>query len=416
MAAYKVIQDIEADDKLVGPFGIRQFIYLMIVAVSLYLAYRIGSVAWYLALPLLPHMLFFSLLALPFGGEQPTETWLLAKIRFAIKPHRRIWNQSGIQELVTITVPKRIEKHLTKEMSQSEVKSRLQALANTIDSHGWAIKHVDVNLFTHPSLAMAGHSPSADRLIDLGTTQQQIPTSDVTAQDDMLDEQNNPTAQKLNQMISQSSKARRDKLVSQMKAQGEPDSTKVPIVNDSDMHPFQNVTHPAANGNNPPASTGSQAAAPPADYSVWDPASGPTVLPDPKPPVTGTSFQNVVAPDPGAVQQKSQKDEPSQPEEPLTEEELLDKIHAEQGKPKNYGHMRVIKPIEEQEAEARAKAREDAEKAVAAARAAPVTPPPNPDIIELANNDDLNVETIARQANKKNKKRPPDGEVVINLH
>lgn len=417
MATYKVIQDIEADDKLVGPFGIRQFIYLMIVAVSLYIAYRIGSVAWYLALPLLPHMLFFSLLALPFGGEQPTETWLLAKIRFAIKPHKRVWNQSGIKELVTITVPKKIEKHLTKEMSQTEVKSRLQALANTIDSHGWAIKHVDVNLFTHPSLAMAGQAPSPDRLIDLGTTQQQVPTSDVTAQDDMLDERNNPTAQKLNQMISQSSKARRDKLVSQMKSQGRPDPTKVPIINDSNLHPFQNVTQPKADDDDDqPVRAGSQATEPPADYSVLDPTSGPTVLPEPKPPVNVTTFQNVVTPDPGAVQQKRQKDEPSQPEGPLTEEELLDKIHAEQGKPKNYGHMRVIKPIEEQEAEARAKAREDAEKAVAAAKAAAVTPPPNPDIIELANNDDLNVETIARQANKKNKKRPPDGEVVINLH
>ena len=32
MAVYKVPQDVEADDKLIGPFSFRQFIYLLIVA------------------------------------------------------------------------------------------------------------------------------------------------------------------------------------------------------------------------------------------------------------------------------------------------------------------------------------------------------------------------------------------------
>ena len=116
MATYKVIQDIEAEDKLIGPFGIRQFIYLVIVAVSLFIGFRLAVVAWFLVIPLIPHTVFFALLALPFGGEQPTETWLLAKIRFAIKPRIRIWDQSGARELVTITVPKKVEKVLTKNM------------------------------------------------------------------------------------------------------------------------------------------------------------------------------------------------------------------------------------------------------------------------------------------------------------
>ena len=34
MAVYKVPQDVEADDKLIGPFSFRQFIYLIIVAIS----------------------------------------------------------------------------------------------------------------------------------------------------------------------------------------------------------------------------------------------------------------------------------------------------------------------------------------------------------------------------------------------
>ena len=39
MATYKVPQDVEADDKLIGPFSFRQFIYLIVVALA-------GAMAW----------------------------------------------------------------------------------------------------------------------------------------------------------------------------------------------------------------------------------------------------------------------------------------------------------------------------------------------------------------------------------
>src|SRR5690606_23917841 len=119
----------------------------------------------------------------------------LAKIRFALKPRRRIWNQDGIQELVTITVPKVIEKVLTKDFSQTEVESRLQALANTIDSRGWAIKNVSVNMYAQP---MFGATNDSQRLMQIDATAQNT-SDDMNASEDMLDEQNNPTAQKLDQ-------------------------------------------------------------------------------------------------------------------------------------------------------------------------------------------------------------------------
>jgi len=39
MATYKVIQDIEAEDKLVGPLTLRQFIYAAIAAICGYLSF-----------------------------------------------------------------------------------------------------------------------------------------------------------------------------------------------------------------------------------------------------------------------------------------------------------------------------------------------------------------------------------------
>ena len=47
MAVYKVPQDVEAEDKLLGPFSMRQFIYLIIAAMGI-------AIGWALAQVLLP--------------------------------------------------------------------------------------------------------------------------------------------------------------------------------------------------------------------------------------------------------------------------------------------------------------------------------------------------------------------------
>jgi hypothetical protein len=44
MATYKVPQDVEADDKLIGPFSFRQFIYLIIVALAIALAWGLSNI------------------------------------------------------------------------------------------------------------------------------------------------------------------------------------------------------------------------------------------------------------------------------------------------------------------------------------------------------------------------------------
>lgn len=214
MGTYKVIQDIEAEDTIIAWMTPRQAIYAAIVIVSGFISFLLMSNgAWWLAIPLLPHMILFTVLAGPFVHDQPSEVWLLAKIKFFLKPRKRIWDQSGIRELVTITVPKRIERNLTDGLSQSEVRSRLKALANTIDSRGWAVKNINANMYAQPSYAAAAGS---DRLVNQSAFPQQVPDYDVYATDDILDERNNPTAQQLQQMVAQSTQAHRQQLLAQM--------------------------------------------------------------------------------------------------------------------------------------------------------------------------------------------------------
>lgn len=206
MASYKVIQDIEAEDKLIWQLSFRQFVYALIAAVFLYFSYLfLTSRVIFMAIFTLPVALFCGFLAYPFGKDQPTEVWALSKLRFFFKPRRRIWAQSGVKELVTITVPKKVEVDLTKGLTQTEVKSRLQALADTIDSRGWAVKNIG-GVYQSPL------SVSSDRLIGSDALSY-APADDASDADDILDVGTNPVAQKMDQMLVSSASRQRQDLI-----------------------------------------------------------------------------------------------------------------------------------------------------------------------------------------------------------
>ena len=54
MAVYKVPQDVEAEDKLLGPFSFRQFIYLIVAALAIFIAMAwILPAVWIAGIPYL---------------------------------------------------------------------------------------------------------------------------------------------------------------------------------------------------------------------------------------------------------------------------------------------------------------------------------------------------------------------------
>lgn len=143
MAVYKVPQDVEADDKLLGPFSFRQFIYLIIALMGIAIAWGLGRLFIPLAIIPLPIIILFGALALPLRKDQPMEVYLAAVISFYLKPRKRLWRADGIQSLVEIVVPKTIEEQRTKGLTESEAEKRLSYLANLVDSRGWAVRGVD---------------------------------------------------------------------------------------------------------------------------------------------------------------------------------------------------------------------------------------------------------------------------------
>lgn len=374
MATYKVLQDIEAEDKLLGPLTLKQFIFAVItigigfIQFKLITATALSVVRWPFVIVLLLPMVVFGFLAAPISSDQPNDVWLLARLRFIVKPHTRIWNQDGISNLVTITVPKKVEEILTNGLNQDEVKSRLNALANTLDSRGWAVKNVNTNLYAQPNYI----DGSSDRLVDPSTLPQDVPIADVTTADDILDTANNPTAHQLDQMVQASAQAHRQQVVNQMKA---PDQAQTPT-----DYWFMNAP-----------------AQPPADI---------------QPDYTTFEKQEVVAP--GTAISNA-------PEPVITADDtaLLEKIrHDKEVSQPVYGNLRTLQPVHDKDGNLIARPQSPVPEEPVSAEisppetAKPETTTPNPAILGLAQNNDRSVASIAREAEKLN----GDDEVVISLH
>lgn len=326
MAVYKVPQDVEADDKLIGPFSFRQFIYLIIAVISIALAWGLAQLFIGLAIIPLPLIIFFGALALPLRKDQPMEIYLAAVVSFYLKPRKRLWQPDGIQSLVEITAPKVIEVQRAKDLSQIEAQQRLSYLADIVDTGGWAVRGV------------GAPTPNSAMKNDVYYAAQQT--------EDVLDTQGG-VAQSFETMIGQADVRRRQEVVERMH---QPPTTEPPqLVAPPIADPYATLASSVPNdSSNDPHLTYN----PYPDsirQSVISPLSEqPVIVPQPEP-------QKLIIPTSEPIQQIPP---------PATSEKVV-----------------------------------------------------SPDIINLANNSDLSIETIAHEAQRIHQKEQqlPEDEVVISL-
>lgn len=329
MSSYKVPQDVEAEDKLLGPFSFRQFIYLIVAAIGIALCWGLGRLFLPLAVFPIPVVILFGLLALPLKKDQPMETYLLAILSFYIKPRKRLWQPDGVQSLVEITAPKEIEVQRVKDISRGEAARRLSYLADVVDSQGWSVRGV--------SDPEANNSMVSDVYYEAQQT------------DDILDN-NNVVSRSFDQKIEQTSARRRQEAIDRM-------HNPTPQL----TNPYTSYTETAPSPQPQPQPTTRAEADPELTYNPY-----PTIR------------QSVVAPEGNRVAdyQKTKQPEPqpvvAQPTPPPA--------------PAPAHNTTSEKPV-------------------------------SPDIINLANNSDLSIQTIANEAGRINKKEAElkDDEVVISL-
>lgn len=268
MSRYKVAQDVEAEDKILGPFSFRQFIYLLVATAGIALAWGLSQVFLPLAVIPVPIILLFGALALPLRKDQPMEVYLAAVISFYTKPRRRMWQPDGINSLIEITVPEKVEIERTKNLSQDEAERRLAYLSQLADSHGWSIRHTRVP------------DAQGSMISDVYFEAQQT--------SDMFDD-NSSEARAMTRRIEQSNQARRRAAIERMQAP----PAALPAV--ADGQPMQQTPVPYQPAWPQAQPQPYQAAPQPA------PTISPQVAPPYQPPVDDAGFAPVSPPQRPAV-------------------------------------------------------------------------------------------------------------------
>lgn len=343
MATYKVAQDVEAEDKLLGPFSFRQFIYLIIAAMA-------GIVAWGLSrlfVPLFiiptPIIIFFVILALPLRKDQPMEIYLAAIVSYHLKPRKRLWQPDGVEALIEITAPREEEKVLTKAVGGDEADRRIEYLAAIADTQGWSIR-------------TPGQPGGTSMNSDVYNEAQQFT--------DTFDE-GSQVAQSFDTMITHADTERRQSLIASMHQPPATQPAPPQQANTPGLVTPQTSTFAAPP--TPPTDTTLQFDPYPTDMRqhVLDPSG-------PPPPPPAAAIEPPIDPPPPPLAATTPTPEP---------------IIVEPGSD----------PVPTQQTTS--------------------DTPVSPDIISLANNHDLSIETIAREAHRIEEKHKHDDEqeVVISL-
>lgn len=131
---YKVPQNIDLEDKIVGPFTMIQFLYLLIGGSLTYIAitaFGTGILGLGIAFPV---ALLFLALTFVKVQDQPFSKFLVAVVQFATRPKLRMWHQIGNPPELVITKSKIKDTHVVKR--EKITKSSLEQLAANLDTKG----------------------------------------------------------------------------------------------------------------------------------------------------------------------------------------------------------------------------------------------------------------------------------------
>lgn len=357
MAVYKVPQDVEADDKLLGPFSFRQFIYLAIAAAGGVVAWGLSKIFLPLAIIPAPIVITFIILALPLRKDQPMEIYAAAILSFLIKPRKRLWQPDGVVTLIEVSLPE-VKEFRGKGLTQDETSERLNYLSQLVDTQGWAVRGLS----------------NAPAVLDNPQLSDDIMTETQTPEEDVLDE-NNQISQNLSARLDQTDEQRRSALLARFKS----DATNHYSQSQSD----EAASQAAALADKSTQANQQQVSAPPAQDEA--PASN-----TPAAPTASSAPDNprlTYNPYPSTIRQSVIHPMSDQPQAQPADQSPTSKTQASQS---------TANPAADD-------------------TASPGNDTPLPGIINLASNSDLSVETIAREARRIKKKHDED-EIVLKLH
>jgi hypothetical protein len=212
MGQYKVPQNVEAEDKIIGPLTFKQFVYALIgIGWGIICFTTLKTLPAVMILVGAPPVMLFLLLAFYTRDGQNFEQLLIAMVGFFANSRRRIWMKEEVVETFKIEPRKVEEEH--SQRNPVEVRSQLEKLGTLIDSRGWNQPQVPGASLTLPS------TPTDQRLV-APTIAPAVPgaPTEPAAGEDILDLQHSPLAQNLASLIEEAASDVRQEALHQMQA------------------------------------------------------------------------------------------------------------------------------------------------------------------------------------------------------
>lgn len=232
MGTYKVPQNVESEDKILGPLSLKQFIYALIGLGYGFITFALFQqfiFIWFIVG--IPPALFLLALGLYQKDDQPLETYVIAVASYFTRPRIRFWEKEPIAEVFRVEPPP--PKQEIMQRDPGEVRSQLQQLAELVDTRGWSAKEpevqepevvpvVDLQGRIGADVLSQAPAPITPAAIVSPQPEPQQLYPEVTKEDDILDN-TSQSAQDLNVLIENTVKSVREEAMEKMNSvQSEP--------------------------------------------------------------------------------------------------------------------------------------------------------------------------------------------------
>jgi hypothetical protein len=138
---FQVPQKIDLEDKVIGPFTLKQFFYLLAGGMLDYLWLKFFSITIAVLL-IIPTSIFFIAMAVARVQDQPFPKFLGSLILFMFKPKQRTWGRGAPQPKLIISKGNEL-KEIQPEAKQP-TQGELEKLSAILDTKGWRKNDADI--------------------------------------------------------------------------------------------------------------------------------------------------------------------------------------------------------------------------------------------------------------------------------
>jgi len=232
---YKVPLDIEAEDKILGPLSLRQFIYVIIGLLWAGLMWLLFSKIIVLMIVLIvPITGFFLLLGFGRRQEQNFESYFVALLQYFVVPRIRVWDKDLTQVELVKKVDIAPEVIPLKNINMGSLKQ----LALIMDTHG-SQKDPTIQLVDNANQAATYSQRIVDPAAVASTAAITNANARLTQQDDVLDSTNIRSTQINSLLENVEANIQHDAMNSMQRGLASKSSSTTPI---------QNNTQPSTSG------------------------------------------------------------------------------------------------------------------------------------------------------------------------